>query len=83
MTTGPEVTTDEAVYWEGTPPRYCDTCKAPILNKFYDGTTRYGPWAHMCPNCQKLGPGLNTVGTGIAQEYTLQPDTRKWLKTAG
>lgn len=68
-------------YWMSTPPSFCDTCNAPIVSKFYDAKTEMGPWACMCPECQVKGPGLNRVGTGKGQEYTLQDG--KWVKTGG
>lgn len=69
-------------YWMGTPPDKCDTCATKIDKVFYDAKTQYGPWGFMCPSCQKLGPGLDKLGTGLGQEYTKQEDGR-WKKTAG
>lgn len=71
-----------AVNWMGTPPTKCDTCEAPIVDKFYDEKTKMGPWGCLCPNCHTFGPGLGKLGLGWGQEYTKQPDG-KWLKTGG
>lgn len=63
-------------YWMGTPPETCDTCEAAIDLEFIDGATKMGPWAHMCPTCFILGPGLNKLGLGIGQRYQKQDDGR-------
>lgn len=75
-------------YWVSPAPEKCDLSEVFGLNhdsiaevgEFYDGRTKMGPWANMCPRCfKRFGSGL---GTGRGQRYTLQADGR-WLKTGG
>lgn len=69
--------------WLSPVPTKCDTCGQPIVKVFYDARTKRGPWACMCEKCQKEGPGVNQVGTGIGQEYTEDEASGYWVKTAG
>jgi hypothetical protein len=39
----------------------------------YDGATRMGPWAYMCPRHFAL-VGLGHLGTGVGQRLTLARD---------
>lgn len=73
---------ESAVYWLGPVPEKCDTCGAPIKKVFFDAATSRGSWANMCPKCQAFGPGMDRLGPGRGQRFTLQEDGR-WLKTAG
>ena len=72
----------EPTRWLSPVPGFCETCGAPIINKFYDAKTEDGPWACMCPTCQTLGPGLNQLGTGKGQEYA-KNKFGHWIKTDG
>jgi hypothetical protein len=48
----------------------CDFCAEPAQ---YDGKTRMGPWANLCPNhFVDYGTGL---GTGRGQRYVLADTT--------
>lgn len=72
----------QPVYWVSPPPEKCQGCENDIEEVFYDGRTRIGPWALMCPMCFYLGPGIGQTGTGFGQKYEKQRDGR-WLKTEG
>jgi len=68
-----------ARYWVGHVPGK-DDFGIPIIDVFYDGKTRAGPWAFMTPAAfANYGVGL---GTGRGQKYERQADGR-WLKTEG
>lgn len=69
------------VYWVGDVEK-CDTCGNCFADTFYDGKTKFGPWANMCPSCFTCGPGVNTLGTGFGQKYEKQSDGR-FMKTEG
>lgn len=66
-------------YWSGR-VRDRDDFGSPITTVFFDAKTIHGPWAIMSPaSFRKFG---GTLGTGLGQQYTRQPDGR-WLKTGG
>jgi hypothetical protein len=66
-------------YWMGYPGD-CNVCCVEFKEHFIDGSTVFGPWANMCPDCHsRHGVGL---GTGRGQKYEKQEDGR-WLKIAG
>lgn len=63
------------------PPKECNFCNCRIVNKFYDAKIPSLSWANLCPECFK---GLEcSLGTGLGQEYTLNPSTKQFEKTAG
>ena len=67
-------------YWLGEAPAKCNIGGEPIVDKFVDGNTKFGPWGFMCVNCHaRHGYGL---GTGKGQLYQKQEDGR-WLKVGG
>lgn len=62
------------------PLEVCDICNKEIKEKFVDGATVWGPWAHMCPECfGTYGIGL---GPGKGQEYK-KNETGDYVKIAG
>jgi hypothetical protein len=68
-----------ARFWHGQ-IRSEDDFDQPIMNKFIDGATTFGPWAIMSPSSfKRYGKGL---GTGLGQAYEKQKDGR-WLKIGG
>lgn len=75
------------IYWLSPVPEKCETCDAPIGEKFYDAATDSvtGPWACICPTCFTLGPGIGKLGLGLGQEYTRTQvgDKIRYVKTGG
>lgn len=66
--------------WGGLPPQSCDLCRRRIGDVFFDGRTKMGSWATMCPACHRNhGIGL---GIGYGQEYRLQA-SGQFLAVAG
>lgn len=46
----------------------CDFCTE--NDAAYDGKTKFGPWAYMCPSCWDVN-GCGKLGTGYGQELEL------------
>lgn len=62
---------------------HCDICSRTLSNCgiAYDGKTKMGPWAWMCPACfETHGVGL---GTGKGQKYVLDKPGGTWAKVEG
>jgi len=70
----------EEKYWMGDVPKK-DDFGYPIVDEFFDGKTKQGPWALMSYTSWKIY-SVRKLGTGYGQRYKKQSGG-KWLKVEG